>query len=139
MDRQTGCFGLIHPSLIINANHRLDRHERDSRVAALRTIGLSMGRVQLRPIKSRVRVVVVYCFPNRIKRDAANYHPTTKALIDGLTKAGVWPDDDDRWVEGPDNRIGPTRPDKLGRVAVYLVLERPGPRWVPPAGMDRLV
>lgn len=40
------------------------------------------------------RVVVHFRFPTRhAKREAANYQPTVKAIVDGLVDAGVLPDD----------------------------------------------
>lgn len=38
--------------------------------------------------------------------DPNNASPTTKPLIDGLTDWGIWPNDDHKWVEGPDHRRG---------------------------------
>ncbi|MDU0407500.1 hypothetical protein N42HA_00495 [Lactococcus lactis] len=38
-------------------------------------------------------VFVVIYPPKRFKYDPPNYEPTSKALIDGLTDAGIWNDD----------------------------------------------
>ena len=32
------------------------------------------------------------------RSDPSNWTPTTKACVDGLVDAGVWPDDDQKWV-----------------------------------------
>ena len=32
------------------------------------------------------------------RRDPANYTPCTKAIVDGLVDAGLWPDDTPQWV-----------------------------------------
>lgn len=44
--------------------------------------------------------VVHVTFPvrDRRRRDPANWHPTVKAIVDGLTDAELWPDDNSRWV-----------------------------------------
>ncbi len=38
------------------------------------------------------------------RRDPLNWAPTAKALIDGLTDVGLWPDDSARHLTGPDLR-----------------------------------
>ena len=43
--------------------------------------------------KHRCDVYVVIYPPKRFKYDPPNYEPTSKALIDGLTDAGIWNDD----------------------------------------------
>lgn len=91
---------------------------------------LLFGR-KLKPVTQRTKVVVTYCFPERDragrsqaqkKRDAANWAPTSKMLIDGITASGIWPDDDDAWVEGPDNRIGEPH-GRAGFVVIWVTLE----------------
>ena len=54
----------------------------------------------LPPMKGRVSIAAVILFPDRRRRDAANWYPTVKACIDGLRDAGVLVDDDDRHVSG---------------------------------------
>lgn len=36
--------------------------------------------------------------PDRRRRDPANYTPVTKAIVDGLVDAGMWPDDTPAYV-----------------------------------------
>lgn len=36
--------------------------------------------------------------PTRAHRDPANYAPRTKAIVDGLVDAHLWPDDTPAWV-----------------------------------------
>ena len=50
------------------------------------------------------RVTVFYRFPTNHRREVANLQPTSKAIVDGLIDAGVFPDDNDNHVVGPDNR-----------------------------------
>lgn len=49
------------------------------------------------PVPSNVLVIFEVTDPGR-RRDPLNMAPTVKALVDGLVDAGVWPDDDSRWV-----------------------------------------
>lgn len=46
-------------------------------------------------------------FSTNRRRDPANWAPTAKAVMDGLVDAGVFPDDNHRYVTGPDMRLGP--------------------------------
>lgn len=43
----------------------------------------------------------------RYRRDAGNWAPTAKAVVDGLVDAQVLPDDNDDTITGPDLRRGP--------------------------------
>ena len=68
--------------------------------------------------------VLVTCwvqFPTRGRADPANAYPVVKAIIDGLTDAHIWPDDDSEHVIGPDMRRKPGAAGK-GKHIVELVL-----------------
>jgi len=52
-------------------------------------------------------VTVWISWPDRRRRDRLNIAPTIKACIDGFTDAGLWPDDDDTHLIGPDFRTTP--------------------------------
>jgi len=61
------------------------------------------------------RLTRAYClaelrFPDRRRRDPANWYPTVKAAVDGLVQVGVLADDDSGTLLGPDMRIGATHP-----------------------------
>jgi crossover junction endodeoxyribonuclease RusA len=43
-------------------------------------------------------VQVVFPVRTNARRDPSNLMPTVKAIVDGLTDAGTWPDDDSRHV-----------------------------------------
>lgn len=65
------------------------------------------------PVFDRVRVLCVVCYPKGVDRaDPGNFSHTVKALVDGLTMAGYWPDDDSTHVQGPDYRRGPNNPKR---------------------------
>ena len=42
---------------------------------------------------------------DRRRRDPANLTPVTKACVDGITDAGVWPDDSGEWVATTEPRL----------------------------------
>jgi crossover junction endodeoxyribonuclease RusA len=113
--------GWIHPNDIINANEGLHRMQVAERRGRLRQIGRVVFGRQLVPVQERTRVIVTMGLLERRKRDAANWAPTAKPLIDGLTDARIWPDDEDAWVVGPDMRLGPLSSDRSGPVAMRRV------------------
>lgn len=49
-------------------------------------------------------VVASISFGDKRRRDVHNYMPTVKAAIDGCTDAGIWVDDRDGILTGPDMR-----------------------------------
>lgn len=59
----------------------------------------------------RVHVTAIMHMKTNGRYDPENGAPTVKAIIDGFTKAGFWPDDDYKHVVGPDYRAG----EGLGR------------------------
>lgn len=48
--------------------------------------------------------VACFSFGDKRRRDVHNYMPTVKAAIDGCTDAGLWVDDRDGILTGPDVR-----------------------------------
>jgi hypothetical protein len=60
--------------------------------------------------------------------DPSNAAPTVKALIDGMTDAGVWPDDDHTHVIGPTYLRDPKSPTP-GHYTVRLVLTSQEVPW----------
>jgi crossover junction endodeoxyribonuclease RusA len=87
------------------------------RKRALKKLAYAMG-MNLRrdrrvepPVFDRVRVLCVVSYPKGVSTaDPGNLSHTVKPLIDGLTMAGYWPDDDSVHVQGPDYRRGPNNP-----------------------------
>lgn len=68
-----------------------------------------------------VRVAFPVADPGR-RRDPHNMAPTVKAIVDGLVDAGVWPDDNERWVTVLDSRFyKPDGPLPCARVLVTLI------------------
>ena len=107
---------------LINANHRAHWTKRNVLTRTIRNIAHWNG-LAMKPATVRSRVVITYGWtgPGRV-RDAGNLQPTSKALVDGLVDAGVFPDDNDAWVEGPDNRFG-EKSDRPGLVKITIRIE----------------
>lgn len=124
---------LVHPSLLLNANQRLHWATKGEKTAALRFFGRQLGQ-QLQPVTGRVMVTFWFAMLDRSRRrDPQNWQPTTKALTDGITDAGVWPDDSSEWVKGPliefDEHLSPEsakRPPVTRRIKITVTLEEIG-------------
>ena len=59
-----------------------------------------------RPTRWPVRVIAVIHPLTHGRFDPENAAPMVKAVIDALTTAGIWPDDDGTHITGPDYRPG---------------------------------
>lgn len=82
--------------------HQLNSNQRHGKavyaataVKVWRTTALSsFRRIPAVPANTTARVVVHFRFPRaHSKREAANYQPTVKAIVDGIVDAGVLADD----------------------------------------------
>lgn len=62
-------------------------------------------------LMQRAHLTVYIAAPTARRRDAANLHPTVKALLDGMVAYGVLPDDSDAYLVGPDLRPDTERSD----------------------------
>jgi Holliday junction resolvase RusA-like endonuclease len=69
------------------------------------------------PPLGMAHVVAVFTFGDNRRRDVHNYMPTVKAAVDGCTDAGLWVDDRDGILTGPD-----LRRDELSGYEVGLLL-----------------
>ena len=108
------------PAPFLNANHRHHwaRKARDTK--AWRTAAWAQARSErLAPRQSRAHVIVVFHRERRRHADVGNLAPTAKAIVDGLTDAGLWPDDSDAHLVGPDLRTGEPWP----RPGVEVLIE----------------
>lgn len=59
------------------------------------------------PHLDNAHIVAELRFADSRRRDPANWMPTAKAAVDGLVDAGVFTDDNAKFVTGPDLRLGP--------------------------------
>lgn len=96
----------------MSANHRYHWREKDRRTGWLRNLGWAQANNQRLPrdLATPVQAIAYVSMPSRRPFDPNNANPTTKAIIDGLTDHGCWPDDRARFVLGPDHRLGPVTP-----------------------------
>lgn len=90
---------------MISSNDRLDPHTKADLTAHLRELSKNVAlaiyehpeRVMF-STENPCHVIVRVCPPTDRRMDAPNWYPTVKALIDGLTDAGVFEDDNDRVI-----------------------------------------
>jgi len=82
------------PARLLNLNDRMHWRAKANytatwrqaaKVAALQHYAPHLGR-------TLVKVTLPVRTPNT-RRDPSNWYPTIKAIVDGITDAGVWPDD----------------------------------------------
>ena len=94
---------LLPRDLVLTSNQRLHPQVKAKKTKALRALALSEAQGLRDP--APCRVIAWLAFPDRRRRDAPNWWPTVKALMDGLVDAGVWDDDNSQIIQGPDHRI----------------------------------
>ena len=88
----------------LTANQRLHWRAKAERTRALRTRGrLAWRNAGLAPM-DRAHLVVTLAWHDARRRDANNWQPTVKGLVDGIVDAGALPDDDNAHLIGPDMR-----------------------------------
>jgi hypothetical protein len=120
----------IPDALWMSANDRPHWAEKARRTKALRLMGhavaLSAGHRDI----GTTHVAAFIGYPRNGKADPSNAAPTIKALIDGITDAGVWPDDDSANVIGPTYLRGPK--SQSGTHDVRLVLTSQDIPWLRP-------
>ncbi len=71
-----------------------------------RHLATTAARTQGIPTIQRGRVVVTFHKATARRYDPGNLAPVSKAIVDGLVDAGVFPDDSHEYVVGPDHRAG---------------------------------
>lgn len=102
-------FIIKAPDQWINANDRVHWSKKATRTRAWREAAhwhAKAAREGQFP-RAHVEVTLYFADKNR-RRDAGNYAPTIKAVIDGLVAGGVLADDSDEFMVGPDIRCGTT-------------------------------
>ena len=110
---------LVHQ--LLNANQRTHWRVKAERTRFWRRLAAARFR-GFPPIDGRVRIEVWISWPDQRIRDVGNWAPTAKAIVDGMVQdAKVLPDDNDRFVLGPDMRSG------YGPHEVRVVLTRAVP------------
>lgn len=111
----------IPKQIWISSNARLHRMEVARRTSLLRVLGNAHARDARVPRFEQVHVCAFIAYPTARKADPPNAWPTVKALLDGLTDAGTWDDDDSTHVIATEFRRE-TRKSDTGTYGVRLVL-----------------
>lgn len=96
-------------NMVLNSNDRYDRHYRAKVSKKLRDMARyqESGRVFDPYTADRPCRVIAYIYPpTKQDMDPPNVWPTVKPLMDGLTDAGVWNDDNGRVVTETSFRLG---------------------------------
>lgn len=117
----------IPADMWLSSNQRPHYMVKARRTKWLRTAGKAEG-FRCRPFDV-VHVAAFIGFQTNGKADPSNAHPTVKALIDGMTDAGVWADDDSTHVIGPTYLRDPKSPTP-GHYTVRLVLTPQNIPWL---------
>ena len=115
----------LHRDSVLTANQRLHWARKARATAYLRQLARHHARAfvvteGLHLDRAHALVELTFPDPGR-RRDAANWHPTVKALLDGIVDSGLLADDDRKHLDGPDLRIVDDR-CKPGRVGVAIHL-----------------
>jgi len=115
-------LGLTIPNAVwLTSNQRLHWAAKAKRTATIRQLAAVQARnLGIEPMM-QVHVAAFIGYPTSAKADPPNAAPAVKAAIDGLTDAGVWPDDDSEHVVAVEFRreVGKC---KKGHHTIRLVL-----------------
>ena len=91
-------------NMVINSNdrqHQTDKAKVTKRIRAFAYWHTSMnkdkGRAAFSPSNPCEVTVTIYS-PTKSKLDPPNLYPTVKAIIDGMTDAGIWTDDNHKVI-----------------------------------------
>lgn len=79
---------------ILNSNRPINFRVKAFKVKALRDLSCEMAQSLNFPKFDHCNVRIVIYPPTERRVDPPNFYPTVKPLIDGLTDASVWDDDD---------------------------------------------
>ena len=84
----------IPREIILNSNQVVFRRVKGLRVKTLRRMGEALGLAINENKFDKYTVDVIVYPPSKRRLDPPNLYPTVKPLIDGLTDANLWEDDD---------------------------------------------
>lgn len=112
---------------MVSANDRMDPHTKAELTAYLRKLSTNLANEQhdlsVHTPFSEERpchmAIVVYP-PTSRRMDSPNWYPTVKALIDGLTDAGVFVDDNDKVITSYLFFTGPKTDNKKYRIELIV-------------------
>ncbi|WP_140489815.1 hypothetical protein [Bifidobacterium sp. UTBIF-68] len=115
----------------MTSNSRLHWSEKARHTAKLRRYAFMLGRSVMNarglsgPVFDRCVVDVSVMYPRQGRADPANVSPVVKPLLDGLTDAGFWPDDDSAHVMAVTYRRDPVK-SRYGTHMVTLTITEAG-------------
>ena len=131
----------VPPDLKLTSNRRLHWAARARMARTIRAQARAAARRSLTPVRRPVLLIVTVTYPQAGRHDPANWADWAKHAIDGITDAGIWPDDDASWVRSTAFRAAPQRTrdiiaDSRGRASttrrrwhiVVIVQTPPGSR-----------
>lgn len=101
----------------MSANDRMHWAQKARRTKAVRSRAAWHAKGASLKVPTPTLVVATISYPTNNRADQSNAAPTVKAILDGLTDAQVWPDDDSTHVIGPHFTRGP----KTGEKGCYRV------------------
>lgn len=83
----------------VTSNSRLHHYAKAQRVKILRETGAIQARAQqISHYAQPVQLMIGIGYPTAVRSDPSNSEPTVKGLVDGMTDAGVFKDDDSKHV-----------------------------------------
>lgn len=96
----------VPQSQIITSNNERGHWAKRSGVKKrFRTMAHYQARsVKLQKYDQLIRVIVRIDYPDNKQRDSVNLYPTVKCHVDGFVDYGLIPDDNDKYLVGPDFR-----------------------------------
>lgn len=114
---------------MINANDRMHFHTQSEIVAYLRELSHNVATNYIGMLPEQEHIysknnpchIIVYIDPPTNRRmDAPNWYPTIKALIDGLTDAGIFEDDNNNVITSFTFIPGPKTNDKQYHITLEV-------------------
>lgn len=117
----------------LSMNDRLGHYAEGRVTKAWRELGRWTAQSARVPRLSRAFILAELRFTTNRRRDPNNWYPTAKAAVDGLVDAGVFVDDNEHVVIGPDMRIGRSNTTGRGTLLLHLwslapLADEPPPR-----------
>lgn len=112
---------------MISSNDRLDPHTKAELTAYLRSLSTDIALETYESFddtkfteKNPCYIGVIICAPTARRMDSPNWYPTVKALIDGLTDAGVFEDDNNKIITSMTFLPGPKTDNKKYRIEIII-------------------
>lgn len=104
LSRKSGNKPLKKGNQMISANDRMHPMVKAGITSYLRTLGKDIPESTVQPEipfshDKPCQVLITVYPPRRYRMDPPNWYPTIKALIDGMTDANLWEDDDNLTIK----------------------------------------